>query len=227
MGMITELEAVNFMLVNAGESPVTSLDVDTGIDVGIAQQLLDEASLDYQIRGLAQNWKYTELEPESDGRIYLPTADADDDGIISVDLLSHHIAETTGPNGESMYIMARVTGDDTPLLYNITDDTQYWDDDTYKVLIFRKLKWKHLDTVIQRAILAKAARRYQMFMQGDQEADLYLQDEEATYTYKAKGANAHDRKANLFNSGPNPVQRIADRRRNSFPGFGSGRYPGT
>ena len=55
MGMISKLDAINHMLLMAGESTVDNLDDLGGIDTGVCQGVLDRMLTDYQFRGLANN----------------------------------------------------------------------------------------------------------------------------------------------------------------------------
>lgn len=69
----TELEAVNVMLSNIGESPVNTLDDNDVVDAGIAKTILKSISREVQSQGL---WFNTDVErsfvPTIDNRIQLP-----------------------------------------------------------------------------------------------------------------------------------------------------------
>jgi len=69
----TELEAVNVMLSNIGESPVNTLDDNDVVDAGIAKTILKSISREVQSQGL---WFNTDVErsfvPTIDKRIQLP-----------------------------------------------------------------------------------------------------------------------------------------------------------
>ena len=59
MGMISRLDAINHMLLMAGESMVDNLDVDTGgMDTEVCLQVFDRTLTDFQFRGLANNKYY-------------------------------------------------------------------------------------------------------------------------------------------------------------------------
>jgi hypothetical protein len=78
MGFITKLQAINQMLLAAGESPVADLLNNSGIDTSVAETILEQASLDFQLRGLANNKMIRKLNPNAQGKIYLPVgADSD------------------------------------------------------------------------------------------------------------------------------------------------------
>ena len=73
MGMISKLDAVNHMLLMAGESLVSDLDENSGLDTETAEFVLNQYIRDFQMRGLANNKfikKYTLTEK---GQVTLPS----------------------------------------------------------------------------------------------------------------------------------------------------------
>jgi len=202
MGFITKLQAINQMLLAAGEAPVADLTNNSGIDTGIADTILEQASIDFQLRGLANNKIIRKFNPDSSGKIYFDVgADTDEEGIMSADLLSLHL------NSDNQQIVAKVFNDGTGSansikLYNFTDDTDVWTTGIdYYIEIVKKLKWEHLDTACQRAILASAARNYQILTQGDPAADQFLSYQEQMFNIKGKAADINDKKRNIFKDG--------------------------
>jgi hypothetical protein len=70
----SELEAVNIMLSAIGESPVSTLDNPSLVDVSLAQSILKETSIDIQSQGLHCNTELNyPLVPNDDGEIIIPT----------------------------------------------------------------------------------------------------------------------------------------------------------
>lgn len=211
MGFITKLQAINQMLLAAGEAPVADLLNNSGIDTGVAETLLEQASLDFQLRGLASNKMVRKLNPNSEGKIYLSVgADSDEEGVISADLLSLHL------NNNNERIVAKVYNDGTGAtgsikLYNFTDETDVWTPTDYYIEIIKKLKWDHLDTAVQKAILTTAARHYQILTQGDPAADQFLAYQEQVFNAKGKSADINDKKRNLFITGDANVRGAAFR----------------
>ena len=202
MGFITKLQAINQMLLAAGEAPVADLTNNSGIDTGIADTILEQASIDFQLRGLANNKIVRKFNPDSSGKIYFDVgADTDEEGIMSADLMSLHL------NSDNQQIVAKVFDDGTGSansikLYNFTDDTDVWTTGIdYYIEIVKKLKWEHLDTACQRAILASAARNYQILTQGDPAADQFLSYQEQIFNIKGKAADINDKKRNIFKDG--------------------------
>lgn len=211
MGFITKLQAVNQMLLASGESPVADLIGNSGIDTGIADTVLEQASLDFQLRGLANNKIVKKMNADSNGKIYLPLGDGDEEGVIAADLMSTHY------NVDNNIIVARVYDEGTGAsqsvkLYNFTDDTDIWKKtEDYYVEIIKKLKWSHLDTPTQRAILASAARHYQILTQGDSTTDSFLAYQEQLFSIKGRASDINDKKRNIFITGDGNVRGAAYR----------------
>jgi hypothetical protein len=203
MGLITKLQAVNQMLLASGENLVADLNGDSGIDTGIAETILDQVSLDYQMRGMANNKILRKLNVDSNGYLVLPSADTDEEGLISAELISEHI------NSDNYRIRTRiVTHVSPPRLWNITDDTDVWESGVdYYVEIVSKLLWENLDTPIQRAIMTSAMRQYQIITQGDEGSDAFLGYQEQLFNAKGRAADINDKKRNIFNT--NSVMRNA------------------
>jgi len=217
MGFITKLQAINQMLLAAGESPVADLLGNSGIDTGVAETIIEQASLDFQMRGLANNKIVRKLKADSNGKILLPVgADSDEEGIISADLMSLHL------NSDNQMIVAKVFNDGTGSsgsirLYNFTDDTDVWTQGVdYYVEIIKKLKWEHLDTPVQRSIMSTAARHYQILTQGDPAADQFLSFQEDMYRVKGRAADINDKKRNIFRTGDANVRGAAFRNPYSY-----------
>lgn len=213
MGFITKLQAINQMLLASGESPVADLVGNSGIDTSVCDTVLEQASLDFQLRGLANNKIIKKMNADSNGKIYLPIGlgDSDEEGVIAADLMSTHY------NVDNNIIVARVYDEGTGAsqsvkLYNFTDDTDIWKTtEDYYVEIIKKLKWSHLDTPTQRAILASAARHYQILTQGDSTTDSFLAYQEQLFSIKGRAADINDKKRNIFITGDGNVRGAAYR----------------
>ena len=206
MGMITKLQAVNNMLLAAGESLVADLDNESGIDTEIALTILENTSLDYQLRGLVNN-KYTrKINPNASSKIILPMPDADEEGIISIELKSQHF------NDDGILIQTRLYNSSPPRMWNVTDDTDIFKKDKdYYWEIIQKIKWENLDTPAQRAIMTTAMRHYQIVTQGDEATDAFLAYQEQMFAAKQKAADINDKKRNIFTSGDISVRSAISR----------------
>lgn len=195
MGYLSKLDAVNMMMLSAGESLVADLQEASGIDTGIAEFLLDQYSLEHQLRGIAENKFIKKIEPDANGRILLGYPNNDYDGVLEASLVSSHYNEDRVP------IVARLSQDNPPRLYNMTDDTDVWStSEDYYVSITALLKWDQLDTTTQRAIMAKAMRTYQMMTQGDRAIDQLLLGEESLSRIKSRANDVADKRYNLLDN---------------------------
>jgi hypothetical protein len=199
MGYITEVDAVNHMLLMAGESTVSDLSTDTSIDTETARTLLDQYTHDFLMRGIVGNRQIKKYNLDAAGKIEFISGSTNQI-VLTAELVSvHH-------NTDNYKIQTSVRGNtegsngsDAAYLYNVTDQTSTWDakKDYWVELLFH-LDWDELDTAFQRAIMAAAARQYQIIMQGDADADAYLANAEAFYAAKAKASNTDIRQRSLF-----------------------------
>ena len=62
MGVISKLDAINHMLLMAGESMVSDLENQSGLDTEVCEDVLQRVVVDFQSRGLANN-KYIRSLP--------------------------------------------------------------------------------------------------------------------------------------------------------------------
>ena len=209
MGYITRLDAVNQMLISSGENIVSDLENQSGVDTSIAEFMLDQKIVDYQMRGLANNQVNRKYKPTSNGEIELPN------NTLSGWLTSHHV------NEDNDKIRGVINGN-PPFLFNFTDNTSIWNtDEEYHVYLVLKLDWVDMDTSVQKAIIMQAAREYQMMSQGDGNVDNYLAQLSLYYESQAKGSDNSQKKYNIFN-GPegsivNAVNRQINTRSIRFP----------
>lgn len=192
MGAYSRLQAVNEMLLFSGETPVTSLDGSSGVDTSIAEQILDQKTIDAQARGLANNLTIRDYTPVEGGYIYLPV------NCLSAEMLTPVEAE----HKDVTYarIVTRGWESGTPYFYNLTDSTEVFDTTkTYTAELIINVDWKDMDTPVQKDIMMQAARQYQMLTQGDGAVDNYIAQLEMFYGAKAKGSDTRSKGYNLFN----------------------------
>ena len=209
MGLITKLQAINQMLLASGENLVADLEGESGIDTGIADTLLEQASIDHQLRGLANNKYIRKFALSADGYITLPTPDSDESGILAAELISQHV------NSDNWLIKARVLNNASPArMWNITDDTDIWEASKgpYYIELTMKLPWENLETSVQRAIMATAMRHYQSITQGDEATDAFLGYQEQLFNLKSRASDINDKKKNIFNNN-NMIRDVALRTR--------------
>ena len=198
MGAMTRLDAINQMLLYAGEMVVSDLEGDSGIDTSIAEFLLDQKSVDYQQRGLAENQMVVQVAPDTNGRIKTRTDALD----VS---MNNPPAATTEPQvGLPCRIVTR-----GGYLYNLTDDTDIFDvDSLFNLGYIIQMDWADMTTPIQKAVTMQAAREYQMLSNGDAGTDAYLAQLEQKYTAKAKGEDAKDKAYSILYNGTTPVMKM-------------------
>lgn len=200
MGAMTRLDAINQMLLYAGEMVVSDLEGDSGIDTSIAEFLLDSKTQDYQQRGLAENQMVIQVTPDPDGRIKIRT-DA-----LDVNMINPPQAVTEPLVGMSSRVVSR-----GGYLYNLTDDTDIFDSNegrTYDLGYIVEMDWEDMTTSIQKAVTMQASREYQMMSNGDAGTDQYLAQLEMKYTAKAKGEDAKDKSYSILSNGTLPVLKM-------------------
>ncbi len=203
MGSISKLDAVNHMLLMAGESLVSDINENSGLDTETALFCLAQFIRDFQMRGIANN-RYIKKETlDTKGQITLPTSPYD---TLSAELLSSH------SNDEGYRIIGVAKGVASKFLWNVTDQTDQWDASTeYVIEIIQAVNWEDMDTPVQRGILAAAARQYQMVTQGDGDADNYLSQLEGVYMAKGKGSDYDDRRRNVFTAASSKLREAMNR----------------
>lgn len=236
MGLMSKLDAVNELLFNAGEQIVTSLTDSLNTDVNLAEFTLDQQTLEHQLRGLASNYRVMKVYPSrtgpvgngarpiSDakkGRVLLSdyTDDMKTGSLISAELLTQvedsdlNIRVTASPRRFGM----EANGIDYNVLYNVTNQTDEWDLDTeLRINIVEFVEFKDLETTVQKAIVANAARQYQLFVQGDRDVDRLLGERAAMLTAKGRAADMNDKSRNLFSSGDGAIKRALNRNANGI-----------
>ena len=193
MGYITRLDAINEMLLAAGESLVSDLDESSGVDTEVAEFILDNVADEYQFRGLAHNTYIRTVTPDSNRKIMLP-ADA-----INVNLISNHISDNSTDGYEGYNIEGAIRGEPNGYLYNVTEQTDKWDAETeYTLEIIQRIRWEDMDSSIQKAVISGSARWYQMITQGDESADAWLAQKESVNLSKGKASDAKTKSRSIF-----------------------------
>lgn len=211
MGAMTRLDAVNQCLLAAGEAIVSDLENQSGVDTSIAEYLLNQFTDDYQFRGLANNRYSKKLTVDPDGFVRLPTT------IISLDF------NTVIYNTENNIIRVSVKNEGGSFyLWNVTDQSANFSTfsttDLNSTLIV-SVEWEDIDTPGQRAIVASAARRYQMLTQGDQYADAYLAQDESLYNMKGKARDIESKRKTIWDSSSPQTKRAVFRATGGTPDF--------
>jgi len=200
MGSISRIDAVNQMLLSAGESLVADLEGNSGVDTGLAEFVLEQAAQDFQLRGLANNRFVKKYKLTSAGDIVLPST------VLCAELVSNHV----DIDGNTIIGIDRQAK-----LFNIVEDTFTWKADTeFKVEIISNLAWLDLSTPSQRGILATAMRKYQLMEQVDDISERYLGEAEGLHRARDKSADINDRRISIFNSHGGAMRAALNRNMN-------------
>ena len=213
MGQMTRLDGVNSCLLAAGEAIVSDLESQSGVDTSVAEYLLDQYTRDFQLRGLANN-EYVQILHVDDttNKIYLPTT------IISLDFMTL----LYDANGTPVRVSIKKEGSSF-ILWNVTEQTSDWsthgNTQELKAKFIVELDWEDIDTPGQRAIVASAARRYQMLTQGDGAMDAYLQQDEAIYNFKGKARDIESKRRTIWDASDSQKTRAVYRPDGNTPDF--------
>jgi hypothetical protein len=215
---ISQLEAVNYSLVYAGEAPVNSLTGnDQGVDTSTALFLLDQVTNEWQERGLDENvYTYTFAADAVTGEIVLPATTID--AYIRDTLLNLDTAAAQVP------VDAQVRDGK---LWNNTNRTYNWrspydyttnlDMGLFTITIKEQLAWTELNQTSQRAIMHETARRYQTVTQNDPAVIQALAQESMQARARGRSNDIMNKTRGLFWNG-DPNRRAAVTRRFGLTG---------
>ena len=146
----SKLEAVNIMLSAIGESPVSSLNTPSLVDVSLAESIIDETSVDIQTQGLHCNTEVNfPLTPNVNGEIIVPT------NCVRID---------TTETSADINVTQRGTR-----LYDKKERSYTSFTGTLKVEMVLLLDFTDLPQHVRRYITVKAARRFQARFMGSQQ----------------------------------------------------------
>jgi hypothetical protein len=143
---MTELAAVNRMLLGIGQTPVNTLEVAGIRDVSIARLTLEQVSFEIQSKGYRFNTFETTLTPRvEDNRILVPA------DVISVEALE--LSEEFSVEADA----------EAPSVRYLMDRNKNTDEFTrpVKLLVVRFLEWPSLPGHVSNYITAEAAARFQ------------------------------------------------------------------
>ena len=176
---MTELEAVNEMLLSIGQAPVNTLEVTGITDVAIAKTRLETALRQTLARGWFFNTDedYT-LEPDVDGHILVPST------ALKVDSTSADITERYHPTKGRC-------------LYNRADNTFEFDDEATCRIVWG-FPFDELPQTARTYISTIAARRFQSKAIGSQILDRFEEEDEMKAWVALIREERASRKTNLF-----------------------------
>lgn len=221
MAGITKLEAVNYMLVQAGEQPVVSLvGAGLGTDTTMALFMLDVVTKESQERGLDEN-VYETIIPLNLADNSVPIPSNAIDAYLRDQLL---VTDSSGELKGQMNVAIR-----DRKLYNVTsqsfDFSEYVDEVAdqggFRVVLKVYLDFEDLNPATKRMIMEECARRYQLATQGDQAVDQLMAQRTQLSRINSRANDFNNKARNLFD-GSDPRRLFAVSRR--FP-YGGGSNP--
>lgn len=180
---MTELEAVNEMLMSIGQAPVNTLAVSGISDVNIAKTRLTTMTRRVLSRGWLFNTdKKYKLQPDVDGLIAIPT------GLLRFEALD--------PMTE---LTQRRHSDGTLRLYNLTDGTFVFTGPV-EVKAVWAFAFEDLPETARCYIATAAGRRFQSKLIGSQILDRFEEEDELQAKMLLERDDRGARKTNLFRS---------------------------
>lgn len=162
MGALSKLDAVNRILVAAGEYPVSSLTVTGANDITIAVQMLEEATTMVQINGTNTTTIFKTVTPDTNGRIFVP------DTVIHVDTVKDSIGRNVAVQGRTPTYLIDLDNEGTDVFEAGT---------TLNISMKVRLDFENMETADQFFATDLAARRYQIFTVGDRQTDALLNEQ--------------------------------------------------
>ena len=198
MAGLSELEAINLMLVAAGEQPVTALVGEgLGTDTTTARFLLGVVTKEVQERGLDEN-VYETIIPINiaDNTVTLPSNTID---VYIRDQLDH-----TDAAGELRGTVNAIVRDGK--LFNASAQTFDFSEYSaevasrggFRVCLKVYLDFENLNSTTKRAITEEASRRYQLSTQGDQQLDSMMSQRAMLSRANSRANDFNNKGRNLF-----------------------------
>lgn len=193
---LTELDAVNDILMSIGQSPVNTLAISNILDVSIARAELTKVIRQFQATGYAFNTDESySLTPDVNGIILIPN------GCLRVDPTDNAIdyVQRKHPNGSRA-------------LYDRTNQT--W---TISEPVLCRVIWAFdfdaLPPVAQHYAMIAAGRQFQQRVVGDPQADRLLSEREALAYVALQREERSTRDTNIFTNNPNLTRQHRGYRR--------------
>jgi hypothetical protein len=185
---MTELDAVNEMLLAIGQAPVNTLEVAGIRDVSVARLQLTNVNRELQVAGHKFNTHVVTLSRRIDGHILIPS-DA-----LQVDPVDPAV---------DAIMQVDVNDGGARKLFDVRNETYVWEKPV-QVEVIRLLSFEALPQYARNYITAVAARRFQASVVGSDQLDRQLEKREAA-------AYAALRKAELLAQDNNIIRDAAIR----------------
>lgn len=185
MSFYSKLEAINTVLLESGEHLVNDLSSNQGVDTSVAQFILSQNIKLYVSRGLVSNRFKTIINPDSLGKIYLPT-----------DACFAQVVELLLDPTTNQPIMTSIMQSPTRL-YNLTNQTDVFTK-ALEIDVIVNQDWENIEANMQKAIITATSRDYQRITQGDKDIDRALAEKENKAVMRGRAADIHKKQRNLF-----------------------------
>lgn len=189
MGALSKLDAVNRMLRASGEQAVSTLITISG-EALLAEQILDEVTLEKQITGTAANTFEAKLVPDANGEITVSN------NTLHLDTVGAHANTDVvlkGTNPTRLYW--RMQGN---VIKNTYDFSSLSLSEGLHVRFVLKQDFAELPVAQQFDITDEAARRYQMLTMGDTTTDGMLRQRAATSRAIARAEDMRTQNPSIF-----------------------------
>ena len=188
----TELQAVNTLLSIIGEAPVNSITGNTGVDVSIALQILDETNVEVQSRGWHYNTE-TEVTLAKDQNNKIPVST----NCVQID---------ASKNYKTQFDITLRNG----FLYDLENKTDVFASTTPVVDQILVQHFEHIPEYARKLIVIKAGRKFQARMVGSAELAGFTQVDEQEAIINAERSDAANGDYNIL-SGSQDVYNIINR----------------
>jgi hypothetical protein len=187
----SELQAVNTLLSIIGEAPVSSITGNTGVDVSIALQILDETNVEVQSRGWHYNTE-TEVTLAKDQNNKIPVA-------------SNCVQIDASKNYKTQFNITFRNG----FLYDLENKTDVFTNTPVVDQILVQ-HFEHIPEYARKLIIIKAGRKFQARMVGSSELAGFTQVDEQEAIVNAERSDAANGDYNIL-SGSQDVYNIINR----------------
>ena len=196
MTPMTELDAVNLMLISIGQTPVNTLSVSGIRDVAIAQTLLLATGREVLGRGWFFNEETDyEVSPDGSGNIVVPATAFQYD---PVNTTHNYVPRDNGG---------------TQMLYDLTEKTFVITEDPLKLNVIWFVDFDTLPQTARNYIAVRAARRFQAYMVGSQILYQYTSQDEQDALTELQRRDVRVRDVNILYDG-DMTNQIFNRRSN-------------
>jgi hypothetical protein len=187
----SELQAVNTLLSIIGEAPVSSITGNTGVDVSIALQILDETNVEVQSRGWHYNTE-TEVTLAKDQNNKIPVA-------------SNCVQIDASKNYKTQFNITLRNG----FLFDLENKTDVFTNTPVVDQILVQ-HFEHIPEYARKLIVIKAGRKFQARMVGSSELAGFTQVDEQEAIVNAERSDAANGDYNIL-SGSQDVYNIINR----------------